>query len=219
MGYFKELPNVQYQSFLSDKSSSQDYLTVKNIFRRIKVREDLQNIFTLFNKYEIKEGSRPETVAKELYGDELLDWVVLISAGITNVRDQWPLSNGDLYLYAENKYGPEDLSAVRYYETEEVRDSSNRLIFPSGKVVEEDFTITFYDQRLNTAVTKNPVIPVSNFEHETRKNNEKSLIYVLKREYLQQFLNDSRKIMLYTKSSEYINDRLIKTENTNSTRP
>jgi len=219
MGYFKELPNVQYQSFLSNKPSSQSYLTVKNIFRRIKVREDLQNIFTLFNKYEIQEGSRPEIVAKELYGDEFLDWVVLITAGITNIRNQWPLSNTDLYLYVENKYGPEDLNSVRYYETEEVKDSSGKLIFPGGKIVDSDFTISYYDQKLNNIVIKNPVIPISNYEHESRENSKKSLIYVLKGEYLQQFLNDSRKIMLYTKSSEYINDRLIKTENTNSTRP
>ncbi|MGA1781588.1 MAG: hypothetical protein ACO4CW_14785, partial [Planctomycetota bacterium] len=46
-----------------DKNSSQDYLLVKNIFRRAKIRDDLQNVFTLFNKYEIQEGARPELVA------------------------------------------------------------------------------------------------------------------------------------------------------------
>ena len=61
MGYFRELPNVEYQSFLSDAISSQDYLKVKNLFRRNKLRDDLQNVFTLFNKYEIVEGARPDT--------------------------------------------------------------------------------------------------------------------------------------------------------------
>ena len=32
---------------------------------------------------------RPDQVADELYGSVGLDWVVLITAGITNVRDQW----------------------------------------------------------------------------------------------------------------------------------
>ena len=53
MTYFRELPNVQYQSFLSDKQSSHDYLLVKNIFRRAKIRDDLQNAVTIFNKYNI----------------------------------------------------------------------------------------------------------------------------------------------------------------------
>ena len=63
MGYFRELPNVEYQSFLSDSLSTQDYLVVKNLFRRNKLRDDLQNVFTIFNKYEIMEGARPDTVA------------------------------------------------------------------------------------------------------------------------------------------------------------
>ncbi len=93
MGYFRELPDLQYQSFLSDSLSSQSYLTVKNLFRRNKLRDDLSGVFTVFHKYEIPEGSRPELVAEEFYGDADIDWVVLVTAGIINVRDEWPLSN------------------------------------------------------------------------------------------------------------------------------
>ncbi len=214
MGYFRELPEVEYQSFLSDSNSSQNYLRVKNLFRRNKLRDDLQNVFTLFNKYEIVEGARPDTVAEELYGSAELDWVVLMTANITRVRDQWPLSNHDLYKYAENKYGVTGLSSVHHYETTEVKDSSNRLILPAGKVVDEDFTIP---DPSNTAITLNPVININNYEYEVRENNKKSSIYLLKPSYLQQFLNDMREIMIYGRSSEYINENLIRTENTRST--
>ena len=90
MGSFRELPDIEYQNFLSDSISSQSFLRVKNLFRRNKLRDDLQNNFTLFNKYEIMDGARPDTVAEEIYGDSELDWVILISAGIINVRDEWP---------------------------------------------------------------------------------------------------------------------------------
>ena len=96
MGYFRELPDLDYQSFLSTSNSSQNYLRVKNLFRRCKLRDDLQNVFTIFNKYEIVEGARPDTVAEEFYGDDELDWVVLMTAGIVNVRDEWPLSNKEV---------------------------------------------------------------------------------------------------------------------------
>jgi len=214
MGYFRELPDVQYQSFLSDAISSQDYLRVKNLFRRNKLRDDLQNVFTLFDKYEIVEGARPDTVAEEFYGSAELDWVVLMTANITRVRDQWPLSNRDLYKYAENKYGVTGLSSVHHYETTEVKDSLNRLILPAGKVVDEDFTIP---DPSNTAITLNPVININNYEYEVRENDKKSSIYLLKPSYLQQFLNDMREIMIYGRSSEYINENLIRTENTRST--
>jgi hypothetical protein len=219
MGYFRELPDLQYQSFLTDKKSSQDYLLVKNLFRRVKLRDDLQNVFTIFNKYSIVDGTRPELVAEELYGDAELDWVVLISAGITNIRDEWPLSLNQLYNYAEQKYGVDGLTQIKFYETLEIKDSRNRLVMPAGKVVDSDFTVSFYDEKEDRMVTRNSVVAVSNYEYETRLNDKKSLIYVLKPAYLQQFLNDSREIMLYDESSQFINERLIKTENTNSSRP
>ena len=218
MGYFRELPDVEYQSFLSDAISSQDYLKVKNLFRRNKLRDDLQNVFTIFNKYEIVEGARPDTVAEEIYGSAQLDWVVLMTAGIINVRDEWPLSNYQLYKYAENKYGIEGLNDINYYETKEVKDSNGRLILPAGKDVNEDFTLNYSDNGSKVSVSGISVRRgVSNWEYETIKNNKKSSIYLLKQGYLQQFLNDMREIMTYGLSSEYVNESLIRTENTKVT--
>jgi hypothetical protein len=215
MGYFRELPNVDYQSFLSDSLSSQSYLRVKNLFRRNKLRDDLSGVFTLFNKYEIPEGSRPELVAEEFYGDAELDWVVLMTAGILNVRDEWPLSNYHLYKYAEEKHGTA-LNDVHHYETKEVKDANGRLILPKEKVVDSNFTIP---DPADYSATLNPVRSVTNWEYEVRKNDEKSSIYLLRREYLQQFLNDMRQIMLYDRSSEYVTEDLIRTENTRVTIP
>ena len=56
MGYFRELPNLLYQSFLPDKKSSLDYTEVKNLFRRTKLRDDLQNVFTFQARYETDES-------------------------------------------------------------------------------------------------------------------------------------------------------------------
>ena len=131
MGFFRELPNLLYPSFLPDKKSSLNYVMVKNVFRRVKLRDDLFNNFTVFNKYEIPEGARPDNVAEELYESSNLDWVVLTVAGILNVRNEWPLSNYNLYNYANDKYG-DSLNSNRFFETTEVKDSSGRLILPKG---------------------------------------------------------------------------------------
>ena len=229
MTYFRELPNLEYQSFLSDSNSSDQYLLVKNLFRRVKLRDDLQNVFTVFDKYQIPDGSRPELVAQELYGSTQYDWVVIVSAGITRLRDQWPLSDRQVYDYAESIYG-NDLNAIHHYETTEVRDSEDRLILPAGQVVDEDFKVSYYDYGTlytndstilgsNVDYISNPVISISNYEYEVRKNNDKRGIYVLKSRYLQQVINDTRKAMIYDRSSQYVNDTLIKTENTKSTIP
>jgi hypothetical protein len=229
MTYFRELPNLEYQSFLPGTKSSHQYVTVKNLFRRVKLRDDLQNVFTIFDKYQIPDGSRPELVAQEIYGSVQYDWVVIVSAGITRLRDEWPLSDKQVYDYAESIYGS-DLNGIHHYETKEVKDPEDRLILPEGQVVDEDFKVYYtYNGNLYTndatALGENvirisdPIVGVSNYEYEVKKNNDKRGIYVLKPRYLQQVLNDTRKAMIYDRSSQYVSDKLIKTENTKVTIP
>ena len=226
--YFRELPTLRYPSFIG-KDSSLDYVDAKNLFRRVKLREDLQNIITLFNKYEIPEGFRPDNVAEELYGSENLDWVVIVCAGIVNIRSEWPLSNNDLYEYALNKYG-ENLNDPKYFETKEIKDSKGRVVLEKGKKVNQDFKLFYSDEGevktndltklgTNVAAIDDPVSAVSNYVHETRLNDDKRNIFVLKNGFLTQFLDDFRDIMLYGPSSQFVDDNTIQTENTNITMP
>ena len=216
MSYFKELPNLEYPSFLSDKNSSLDYIEVKNIFRRIKLRDDLQSAFTLFDKYEIPMGYTPNMVADEVYGSAELDWVVLITAGIINVRNEWPLSDSDIYDFALDKYGG-NINATRFYETKEIKDSGKRIILPKGKVVDSDFVFTYYDNGRQSVSGTNVRTGISNYEYEVRINENKKDIYLLKLGHLQQFLNDMRDIMVYDKSPQYLDETTVTTENSNIT--
>ena len=221
MGYFRELPNLLYQSFLPDKTSSLDYTEVKNLFRRVKLRDDLQNVFTLFDKYEIPDGYRPENVAENFYGNDLLDWVVILTAGIVNIRNEWPLSSRDIFDYSFEKYG-DDLNATRFFETKEVKNNSGTILLNKGIVVDSDFEFNYYEDTTNKYINVKGTkvrTGISNYEYETRLNDEKRSIFLLKSEYLQQFINDFRDIMIYGQSSQAINDNLIKTENTNITIP
>ena len=230
MSYFRELPDIAYQSNLQHKISSKEYVAIKNLFRRVKIRDSIQDKTTLYSKYNIIEGQRPDTVAETFYGSADLDWVIILTAGITNIRDQWPLSNKNLYIYSENKYGTE-LNDIHHYETLEVKDSKGRLILPPGQRVDENFSIVApYDATIvgnsyvvrgayeNTKYTGtgdiNPVIGISNFAYETIENEKKRKIFLLKSKYLGQYLGEIRTIMNYSESSQFINERLIKTENT-----
>ena len=213
MGFFRELPNIEYLSVLSDRDSSLDYIKVKNLFRRVKVRDDLKKYFTIFDRVTVKDGARPDQIADIVYGNAELDWVVLITAGIINVNNEWPLSSYELYNYSLEKYGAL-LNATKHYETIEIRDDRNRLILPKGKIVDSDFSIPNPSNPL-TDLTGNAIrIGISYYEYETRLNEEKRQIDLLKPRYLDQFLKDMRKIMKYSRSSQYVSTRLIKTSNT-----
>ena len=225
MGYFRELPNLEYESPFATRISSSSYVQAKNIFRRMKIRDDLQNIFTIFNKYEIKEGARPDTIAEEIYGKSDLDWVILTSANIINIRNEWPLSSKDLYEYTVSKYGLENINKVHHYETKEVKNSDEKLVLPAGKIVDLDFKISYHDNgitytndstQLGAGVILLPDIikTISNYAYEIKENEKKETIYILKPFYLQQFLNDMREEMVYSDSSEFVNKSLIRTQNT-----
>lgn len=234
MGYFRELPNLEYQSPLTDRTSSLDYVEAKNLFRRVRVRPDFENVYTAFNNYTIVEDTRPDEVANELYGSPDLDWVVLISADITNIRNEWPLSNRKLSEYAEDIYGTE-VNSTKFYETKEIKDSKGRLIVPAGQIVDRNYKlpkpkvddvptqsyVKYYDEDTNLYVTvQNITVPVTNLEYETRKNDLKREIRVLKNQYLDLFITDMRKEMKYGQlSSQYITEYLKRGENLRITSP
>ena len=71
----------------------------------------------------------------------------------------------------------------------------------------------------NVSSIDNPVNAISNYEYETIRNEEKRNIFVLKRGYLQQFLDDFKEIMIYDESTQRIDDNTAQTENLNISMP
>ena len=215
MTYFRELPSILYQSPLSTRSSSDEYVEVKNLFRRVKLRDDLKDSITYLTNYYVRDGFRPDQVAEDLYGSSNLDWVVIHSAGIVNIRDEWPLTSREIYDYSLNKYG-NDLNQIRHYVTTEVKDSSGKIYLPKGKVVDSNFTIA---DPTSSTTTLNPVGGVTYYENESNLNEDKRNITVLRPSYLELFVSDMRRIMTYSRSSQYVTNKVVQTENTRNTDP
>ena len=82
-----------------------------------------------------------------------------------------------------------------------------------------DFYIEYYDNGNQRLEGTDVITGISNYIYEVRLNEKKASIYLLKPSYLQQFLNDFREVMIYGRTSQYVDDDLIKTENTNITMP
>jgi len=242
MSYFRELPDIAYQSPLLHKNSSTDYLIIKNIFRRSKLFDYLKDNILLFNKFVIGDGDRPDTIAEALYDDAGLDYVIVLVAGITNIHNEWPLQDYQVYEYTLEKYGSEaKMNEIHHYETFEIKDEKGRLILPSNLIVDEDFKIdgtaskyprttryTLNSDAGNTQLddkdefsvkTDNIAFPITNFQYEINENEKKREIDVLKPSYVGSFVNDLRDVVRYSKSSSYINSTLAATENTNVVNP
>ena len=198
--YFRQLPDIGYRNPTSSSTTSDNYVVAKNLFLRTKVRDDAALDITFLQSYTIREGERPEDVSDNLYGSPEYDWIVLSVANIVNVRSEWPMSGKVLYDYALTKYGNDDLNATQFYETTEVKDAQGRLIMPAGKTIDSNFTIPDPDTH---NITLNPVIGVSNFLAETRENEKKRNIKVMRPGYLGMYIAETRKALLYTKSSQF----------------
>jgi hypothetical protein len=81
--------------------------------------------------------------------------------------------------------------------------------FPSINVAFEtsDFKIDITDTNLESITTFSGARNITNYEYETKKNDEKRKILTLKKEYLGVFIDDLRNIMRYDKSSQFIDEK------------
>ena len=235
--YFRQVPNFEYVSRLPDAQIS-DYTTVKNLFKRGKLRDDIFQDLTFFTKYKIKGNDRPDNVAHEVYGDSTLDWIVLLSNNMIHMQDEWPMTQRGFNNYLLEKYGTEDkINETHHYETQEVKTSQGQIILKKGLQVpekrydyrstlidgttnstykqEERYCIEYYDAGVKTEVLKtNLTDAISNYTYEVRLQEKKRNIFLLKGEYLDIVLNDMNEIMPYKKgSTQFVNRTLKKGEN------
>ena len=213
MAYFDELPNIFHPSLLPSSNKVEDRIAVKNIFKRSKLRSDVDQVITVFNYYYVRENYRPDMVAEEIYEDPELDWVILTTNNIINIRDQWPLNHNDLHNHIIEKYGSEaNLFGIHHYETKKMVDEYNRTVIPAGLQVDANFTFQ-YKNYSNSMVTVNPVVSVTNYDYEVKLNEEKRRIKILKPEYLSVFITDHQNNMGYKESSDFVSTKLKTTYN------
>ena len=215
--YFSNLGDFLYVNRTREGRSEGDYSLVKNLFKRAKLREDIYQDLTFFTKYDVLGDDRPDNVADLIYGDPTLDWVVLLSNNIVNVQSEWPLSQGDFNRYITDKYDSEEIlySGIHHYESREVKASDGTIIIPSGARVSIGQSVSFYDELSDQQVIRTDVaMPITNFMHEDRLNNEKRSIFLLKPMYLNILFDDIEEIMANKKgSTQFVSRTLVTGDN------
>ena len=216
--YFSQLPDFEYVSRTDDGKRISDYTKVKNLFKRGKLREDIFQNTTFFQKYQIEGDDRPDNVAQKIYGDSSLDWVVLLSNNIINIHEEWPLPQAGWDAYLLEKYDNDYdklYNGVHHYESNEIKNSQDVVIFPKGIRVGAAQSVSYFDQVSNQLVTVNPISrAVTNYEYENKLNADKRGIFLLKPMYLNIVFDDTEKMMRYKKgSTQYVSKSLKRAEN------
>ena len=163
MAYFSNFPLIDY-----DPTGSKNVKTIKDILTRVKVKESVKKDHATFEKYDIKDGESPESIANEVYGDPQLHWVILMFNDIINPFFDWPLSARVFEKYIQSKYtNPE---AIHHYEIGQSSGSDTVMIRVSSTTVGAS--------------------AISNYQYESDVNDKKKKIKLLQPRFLGQFISE-----------------------------
>ena len=213
--FFRYVPNFEYISRLPNENSIGDYVQVKNLFKRVKLRPEIFSDGTYFQRYRVLDGERPDFIADKVYGDSKYDWVILLSNNMINWETEWPLTQDGFYNYTISKYGSEqNVFETHHYETREVRNYANKVVCPKGLEVPQNFSFVFFDPNTNEErVATNITDEITNYMYEERLQDKKRQIYVLKPKYLPLVIDDMENLLPYKPgSSQYVSRMLVKGE-------
>jgi len=155
--YFRQVPDFEYVNRTKGNTNISSYITVKNLFKRGKLRPDIFGDLNFFTKYKIIGDDRPDNIAFKEYGDSNLDWVILLANNILNIQDEWPLPQNSLDEILLEKYGSYDklYSEVHHYETVEIKNSKGGIILPGGLETPNKWrTNGNYIQAINTKINQ-----------------------------------------------------------------
>ena len=178
MPYFNEFPVIDYN--LSGVNGNTKEIT--DIWRRVKVRSKIANNVALFDKFDVPEGDSPETVAYKVYGDAEYFWVVTLMNNIVNRYYDWPLDEYSFQQYVKDKYANPD--AIHHYE----------ITQSSGKQTGDG--PADYTHKVECNATEPGAESVSNIEYERRLQDEKRQIKLLQPNYLNNFIDEFRRLIL-----------------------
>jgi len=211
--YFSQLPDFEYVSRLPDAKIS-DYIQVKNLFKKGKLREDIFQSVAIFEKFQIKGDDRPDNVAFDFYGDSNLDWLVLACNNVINIQSEWPLRQTDFDRYMLEKYGDYDtlFNGAHHYETTEIKDGNGIVVMPAGLRTDSTFAFSYTDSRSDTLFNlSNIAKAVTNYEYESQLEDDKRNIFLLKSRYLNIVRDDLEEMMTYRKGSSQYKTESLKT--------
>jgi hypothetical protein len=211
--YFSLTPDIQYdEKPIQFPFSQSDYVIAKNFFRRFKIDEDLFSYSVFFKRYAIQDGDRLDLIAEKTYGTALYDWVIALTNNMINPYFDMPVAEWQLRDLIENPDG------IHHYETVEVKNSQGVVVLKGGLVVDQKFytePFVYLDASTPSLVylTKpgNQVAKlVTNFDQAAKENEAKREIYLLKPNYIDQFVNTFKEQNFYSRSTNYVDSQLKK---------
>ena len=174
--YFNKFPKGNY-----DLKGDGKFKLVTDIMRRVKVRSKIVDEASLYDKYDVPSGEKPEDTAFKHFGDAELHWVILLTNNITDRYYDWPLSFQDFETFIKDKYTNPD--GIHHYE---VTRSSGKTTCNGP----DD-----YSHKIEVNSDASGAQSVSNREFEQRLQDQKRQIKLLNPSFLGLFIQEFEKLI------------------------
>jgi len=171
MSYFNKFPLITY-----DIKGDKIRKLLPDILRRVKLRATIKSGGILFDKYDVKEGEKPEDVAYKWFGDAELHWVILMTNNVTDRYYDWPMNQAQFAEYLDDKYSNPD--AIHHYEVTQ----------DSGRTTSQG--PSDYSHKVEVNSDTDNAVSVSFREYEEREQDKKRQIQLLDKSLLGDFITE-----------------------------
>ena len=171
MAYFSKFPIVVVD--LSEFGEDKEEYLLSDIITNVRVKKDLLNNLSYYEEYDVRDGETPELISEKFYGTPLYHWVIMLINDRYDYINDFPMVQQTLEAYIEEKYGASQ-NSIRHYVTVD------------GFIVNSDYV---NPQGVADAT------PVTNFEYEIQKNEEKRRIKVIPPDVLGEVIRQFREIL------------------------
>ena len=173
--YFRPFPKIEY-----DIKKNKLPLLLTNVTARYKIRDILQQKTAIYYNYTIRDGDRPDLIAFKYYGDETLDWLIMIANNILDPYYDWPLNYQNFKNYMVSLYGSVSAAQATTYEYRKILNEQSTLI--AGTVIPKRTIVIDQNTYTNTAANLREEIDAYEFYEE--QNNAKREIKLLDKRFV-----------------------------------
>ena len=170
--FFQKFPLISY-----DILGNGEKQKIKNFFKRFDFRENVRKFGSIYTKWIITENDSPQIIAHKLYGSTHYYFIILMINKMIDPNFDFPMTERELNLYVEKKYGIENKRGFHHWESVDTGDIAD---LPDGIIVD-----SLYPHKID----------VDNLEYELKLNDEKRHILLLKPEYLDEVLAELETIL------------------------
>ena len=172
MSYFNKFPLLAY-----DIKGDKVRKLLPDILKRVKLRSVIKSGGMVFEKYDVKDGEKPEDIAFKWLGDAELHWIILMTNNVTDRYYDWPMNQIQFAEFLTDKYG-DNVDAVHHYEVtkDSGRTTSNG---PSD-----------YSHLVEVNSDTANAISISNRQYEEREQDKKRQIQLINKSLVGDFINE-----------------------------